>query len=116
MSSRRSPSLALRLLVLALVAFGLVAKPMLAAACDVVDLRLTAAPAGVSMSATAIDASGTDCCPMQHCSQCCVHVSVVVPWVRIATAESVVAIPSPMSPRSFEPTPYPVALRPPISA
>jgi len=106
----------LRLLLLALVAFGLVAKPMLAAACDITDLQLAAAPAGAVMSATPPDAGDADCCPMQHCGQCCVHVSVAVPWVRIATANSVVAIPSPMSPRSFEPTPYPVALRPPISA
>jgi hypothetical protein len=116
MSLRPPPSFALRLLLLALVAFGLVAKPMLAAACDLADLQLAAAPAGPVMSATPSDADGTDCCPMQHCGQCCVHVTAAASAVRVARIEPVTVTPTPMLSRTFQPTPYPVALRPPISA
>jgi hypothetical protein len=116
MSSRPPPSFALRLLLLALVAFGLVAKPMLAAACDLADLQLAAAPAAAVMSATPPDAGGTDCCPMQHCGQCCVHVTAAAPAVQVATIAPPGATPTPMPSRTFRPTPYPVALRPPIAA
>lgn len=116
MSSRLPSSFALRLLLLALVAFGLVAKPMLAAACDIADLQLAAAPAGLVMSATASDAGDADCCPMQHCGQCCMHVTAASPAVQLTTIEPIGTALAPMPSRTFRPTSYPVALRPPIAA
>ena len=106
----------MRLLLLALVAFGLVAKPMLAAACDIADQHLAAAPAGPVMSATPSDTGGTDCCPMQRCGQCCVHVTAAAPSVQVATIEPITAASTPIPSRTFRPKPYPVALRPPIAA
>jgi hypothetical protein len=116
MSSHLPPSFTLRLLLLVLVAFGLVAKPMLAAACDLADLHLVAAPAGPVMSATPSVAGSADCCPMQHCGQCCVHAAAAAPAVRVATIEPVTTAPTQVLSRTFRPTPYPVALRPPIAA
>lgn len=116
MSPRRPPYTALRLLLLALVAFGLVAKPLLASACDIADLQLTTLPAGAAVAATPPDAGGADGCPMQHCGQCCVHVAAVAPAVRASTIEPGAPAPVPSLARLFRPTPYPVALRPPIAA
>lgn len=117
MSSRPPPSFALRLLLLALVAFGLVAKPMLAAACDIADLQLTASPVGPAAAATPPDAGGPDCCLMQHCGQCCVHASAAAPSTSpVAAIEVATAAPAPVPARTFRPTPYPIALRPPIAA
>ena len=116
MSSHLPPSFTLRLLLLVLVAFGLVAKPMLAAACDIADLQLAAAPAGPLMSATPPDTGDADGCPMQHCGQCCVHATAAAPAVQVATIAPLGSTPTPMLSRTFRPTPYPVALRPPIAA
>lgn len=115
MSSHRPPSFALRLLLLALVAFGLVAKPMLASACDIADLP-HATSASHAMSATPPAAGDADGCPTQQCGQCCVHVTVAAPAVQVATIEPSGSTSTPMPARTFRPTPYPVALRPPIAA
>ena len=116
MSIRQRPRLspALQMLVLCLLVFGLVMKPVLAVACEIDDARQVLADS--HQPVVAADSGGSDdCCPSQNCSECCAHTVAMVPKLKVATSLPLMASPLPTLSVEFEPTAYPVALRPPIA-
>src|SRR5687767_12638912 len=116
MSSLLRPRLspALHLLVLCLLAFGLVMKPVLAVACEIDDARQVLSGTHQPVLTTDVD-SIDDCCPSQNCSECCAHTVAMVPKLKVAATLALVANPLSTLSVEFEPTAYPVALRPPIT-
>jgi hypothetical protein len=107
--------LALRVFVLALLAFGLLMKPVLAVACEIDDARQGLAGQHQPLVAADPGTGGEDCCLVQNCNQCCVHTVAVLPPLKVAASFFAVASPLPALSVEFEPTAYPVALRPPIA-
>lgn len=111
-------SRALRLLALLVLAMGLLAKPVLVAACELDDLvwaqgaieQLADAPGD------AADTPGDDCCPGKVCGECCTA-ATFLPIAPLATAATPVAAgPHPRIWVRSEPAALPVDIRPPISA
>lgn len=107
--------LALRLFVMGLLVFGLLVKPVLAAACEIDDAR--PGLAGQQQSIVAADpGTSEDCCLVQDCNACCAQVAAMVPQLKVAAAAPRLASPLPALSVEFEPTAYPVAFRPPIAS
>jgi len=107
----------LRLLALGLLVIGLLAKPMLAAACDIQDLRQ--ALGGDTIPVLVADdgcRSGDTCCLAHHCGECCVSGMAVLP-VGLAFDRLALTI-EPVAPEhvEFRAPPRHEALRPPIRA
>lgn len=109
---RSSPIL--RLLVLALLVSGALAKPLLAVACELGDARQALVAQQAAQPAGEAGASG-DCCPAQDCTECCVPATALVPGLGVATGSSVNAGLLPTLSVQFEPRAYPVGFRPPIA-
>jgi hypothetical protein len=108
--------LALRVFVLGLLMFGLVMKPVLAAACEIEDARQALVGEHAVPTVNSSDHyAGEDCCVVQNCGECCVHVAAMVPQVKVADTFAVAPNPLPALSVEFEPTAYPVAFRPPIA-
>ena len=107
--------LALRLLLLGLLLFGLLVKPVLAATCEIDDARPELA--GQHQSVVASD-TGTseDCCLVQDCNACCAQVAAMAPQLKVSAAVPQFASPLPALSVEFEPPAYPVAFRPPIAS
>lgn len=108
---RLSP--ALHLLVLCLLVFGLVMKPVLAVACEIDDARRVLTDGQPVAAAESEDSD--ECCPSQNCNECCCPTVAMVPKLKVAASLSLAASPLPALSVEFEPTAYPVALRPPIA-
>jgi hypothetical protein len=108
----RSP---LQLFLLGLLIFGILAKPVLAIACEIHDA--TRAVAAVSQDAAeAAPASGQDesCCDLPDCNDCCAHTVALMPTLAALRAEPAAAAPLPALSVTFEPAALAVAFRPPI--
>ena len=116
MSSLLRPRLspALHMLMLCLLVFGLVMQPVLAAACEIDDAQQVLAGSHQPVVTTDFDGSD-DCCLSQNCNECCAHTVAMVPKLKVAPSLPLVASPLPTLSMEFEPTAYPVALRPPIA-
>lgn len=104
---------AMRSVALALLLIGMVLNPMLAAACQIDDIgdRMSGQHPSVSNHAPAQDGQ---CCPMQGCSACCAHVAVFLPALDVVSGLPAGAGVLPVLSIEFEPTAYPVPVRPPI--
>lgn len=105
----------LRLLALAMLVLGMLAKPMLVAACEVEDMRLAQAGAGYAVD-SAGEASGDACCPGQVCGECCTATTMLHVATTMGDAAPLDSYPRAVAWVEYEPAPLPVAHRPPIRA
>src|SRR5687767_7907199 len=98
------PSL-FRIVMLGLLMAGLLAKPVLAIACEIHDVQKTAASA---VQAIAAEESGSDegCCSLPDCNDCCAHTTAVVPEFLVVPAVAVAASPPPSLSVKFEPAAF----------
>lgn len=106
------PSL-LRILMLGLLMAGILAKPVLAIACEIHDVQKMAASAGQAGGAEESD-SDESCCSLPDCNDCCAHTTAVIPQFDIVPAIAIVAVRLPLLSVKFEPTAIAAAFRPPI--
>jgi len=105
----------LRLMALAVLALGMLTKPMIVAACELEDLGLALASATPAFNAVEAP-TGDACCPGQTCGECCT-VSVAVPVApAVGAAMPPTAIPQAAAWVKADPAPLSVAIRPPIAA
>lgn len=104
----------LRLLALALLVLGLLAKPVLVAACDLGDM--TQAGLQFLASDAAGDPTGDECCPGQACGECCTAATMLPVAASAGRAMPLDARPQATAWVGSEPVPLPVAHRPPIRA
>lgn len=110
-----SPRACMRLFLLGLLIFGILAKPVLAIACEIHDA--TRAAAAVSQDAAeAAPASGQDesCCDLPDCNDCCAHTVALLPALAVLRAAPAAAPRLPAWSVEFEPALLAVAFRPPI--
>ena len=105
----------LRLLALAALVLGLLAKPILVAACELEDLRLAQVETG-SVVDDAGEPGGDPCCPGQACGPCCAVTTLLPAAVAAGQVATPVAHPQPALRAGHAPAPLPVAYRPPIRA
>ena len=105
----------LRLLAMAVLVLGLLAKPVLVAACELDDLAAAHGQSGHLVDAIGESSAG-ECCPGQSCGECCSATSMlpVVPAPGPAVTHGV--RPPALVRVELEPGPLPVAHRPPIGA
>lgn len=118
MSRRRSHPSLFRIVLAALLALGLCLQPVLAAACDVEDVRVALDGGGPALSGLHDDGAGSagDCCANPACGDCCLHATATLPAAIVATVP-VLRIGGVMPPRTdFRPSDYPVDVRPPIAS
>lgn len=106
----------LRLLALAVLALGLLVKPVLVAGCELEDMQL-ALGTGHEVVAAATDGGLEDeCCPGQSCGECCTA-GTVVPVAAVAMFPARVASAPPVAaPAEFGTAPARDVIRPPIAA
>lgn len=105
----------LRMLLLGLLIFGILAKPVLAIACELHDIQRSAAETSQD-GAKATSQSGQEerCCSLPDCNDCCAHTTAMVPEFFIIPAGAMAASPLPSLSVKFEPAAVSVAFRPPI--
>lgn len=111
------PFPALRLLALLVLAMGLLAKPLLVAACELDDV----ARAHVGIAQLAADAgdagdAGEDCCPGKVCGECCTAATVLAVAPLLTAAPLLAPGPRQRTWVRSDPATLPVDIRPPISA
>ena len=104
----------LRLLALVLLALWLLAKPVLAASCELDDMRLAQGSAQCVLAADSDP--GDECCTGKLCGECCTAGTVL----PTAPARAL-PIPAAIRPHAAlsvttDPAALPVAIRPPIAA
>lgn len=110
-----SLSASVRLLLLGLLIFGILAKPILAIACEIHDVKRAIAEASEGVSATAAEPDqGEGCCALPDCNDCCAHTVALMPTLAALRAEPAAAAPLPALSVTFEPAALAVAFRPPI--
>jgi hypothetical protein len=114
--SRRPRTLQiLRFLALGLLVFGLLVKPVLAAQCELDDARR--ALGDYKVAVLDADAAGDEaCCPGESCGECCTASTIVSPAILVIGAMPAPAGAAVIGGTDFAPAPYPVAMRPPITA
>jgi hypothetical protein len=106
----------LRLLALVVFALALLVKPVLAASCELQDMRLAQGD-GRAMAVDAVAGQGEgECCPGQLCGDCCTAGTVVPMAATPALSMPLAARPPVAIAAGFDPTPQRVATRPPIAA
>lgn len=107
----------LRLVLLAMLVFGMCLQPVLAAACDIEDVRSALDhDAGEAANAEHGERSGVpgDCCANPACGDCCLHATAslpAAPHTMAIVAPRACAMPLRVG---FAPGDYPVDSRPPI--
>lgn len=121
MSFRLFPhvSQGLRLLALLVLMVGLVAKPVLVAACELDDMRLAQASVANVAHGTADtigDPAGDACCPGQACGECCTAGNMLPASMATSAAMPLDGNPAMETCAESEPAALPVAIRPPIAA
>lgn len=105
----------LRFFALGLLVFGLLVKPVLAAQCELDDARRALGDHKVAVLDAAM-AGDEACCPGESCGECCTACTIMSPAVLIVGAMPVPAGAAVTGATDFAPAPYPVAIRPPITA
>jgi len=105
----------LRLLALAVLVLGMLAKPILVAACELEDLGRAQVEAGYVVDDTG-DSSGDACCPGQACGECCTATTMLPAATVMGRATALDTRPRANAWVESEPAPLPVANRPPIRA
>lgn len=115
MSRPVKPVTMLRIVLCALLAFGLCLQPVLAAACDVEDAT-TLIQDGLSVSGTHGDTAGgaDDCCANPACGDCCLQATASMPHTALAVPMSLPGQASTPLPDDVRSSDYPVDIRPPI--
>jgi len=121
--SRPHASQGLRLLALLVLMVGLVAKPVLVAACELNDMRLALASVASAIHDTADaggdpagDPAGDACCPGQACGECCTAGNMLPNSMDANTTMPLGGSPAVAACVESEPAALPVAIRPPIAA
>lgn len=118
-TSRRRPlPRCLHALALLVLALGLLARPLMAAACDIEDARVAVASGqGIAVDSAVRDVGDDDCCAGIECGECCAPVPLGTPALaRLAAYVPVSPHMLPEPSGRFEPVAYPVDSRPPIDA
>lgn len=105
----------LRLVALALLVLGLLVNPVLAAGCELEDMRV-AAGGSHEVAAAATDPVEDTCCPGQLCGACCTAVTVMPLASAAALVASVIGSPSAAEQAEPGPAPRRAEIRPPIDA
>ena len=118
-TSRRLPTLQiLRFLALGLFVLGLLVKPVLAAHCGLDDARR--AMGDYQAAVLNADVAGDEaCCPGEscgECGECCTASTAVSPVALVVGTQLAPAGAAVVGATDFVPTPYPVPIRPPITA
>ena len=105
----------LRLFLLGLLFFGILAKPVLAIACEIHDATRAVAEASQG-GIEAVSASEQDegCCALPDCKDCCAHTVALLPALAVLRTAPVAPPPLPSLSVEFEPAALAVAFRPPI--
>lgn len=112
---RQHASRALHLLALLVLTLGLLAKPVLVAACELDDLDRT--QASMAQDAASASEPATDpCCPGKLCGECCTPAAGMPVPALAAMMPALIADPPLPAATGVEPSPLPVDNRPPISA
>ncbi|TKR29580.1 hypothetical protein FCE95_15740 [Luteimonas gilva] len=105
------------MLLFGLLIFGILAKPVLAIACEIHDAKRAIAEASQGVSATAPELDqGEGCCALPDCNDCCAHTVAMLPTLAVLRAEPAAGPPLPALSVEFEPAALAVAFRPPILA
>ncbi|MDN5782658.1 MAG: hypothetical protein L0H23_11695 [Luteimonas sp.] len=104
----------LHLLALVLLSLWLLAKPVMAASCELDDMGL--AQGSSQCVVAAVSGSRDACCPGEVCGDCCTAANVVP-----AAPARALPLPAGMGPHAFRPAttdsvPLLMAIRPPITA
>lgn len=120
-SPHRAPHF-LRLAALVVLAFGLLMKPVLVAACEFGDLRIAQDCADIATQDDCGDDAGVaegledKCCPGQICGECCTATTVLPPAASPTWMEHTFAAVVDSPPACIIPAPLSKAIRPPIVA
>ncbi len=105
----------LRRLAACVLALGLLLQPLLGAQCEIRDLGSPVGDGSASMIAIADQGDASTCCPGQQCGECCTVATVVPMMMALLPVMHVRNAPLKARFVDFSPTPYPVAIRPPIT-
>ena len=105
----------LRLLALAVLVLGMLAKPVLVAACEVDDLCQSNAGTP-SMTHDTGDRADDGCCPSRICGECCTASAMLPVTVGTGQATPLDTCPHSACRVESEPASLPVEHRPPIRA
>lgn len=114
---RQQASRALHLFALLVLALGLLAKPVLVAACELDDMdRSQASMVHGADAQASSDPASDPCCPGKVCGECCTSAAGMPVPALAAIAPTPIAEPPLPAATGIAPAPLPVDIRPPISA